>query len=600
MKTKAINQLTGALLAMFVIIAFAISACSSEDSPDPDPVVVTSVNEYLQSLPSWETFSPTMADVDFIDDPMPEFDCDDQSIQTTTPCSITQTPEDIVTHDPGSEILYLGSLIQGNGYIGGLGSIRSLPIYERAPLSISISFQMSNNSRTVDNPNLTTVKQAVAELVETAQNAGHVSGSSIYYKEEASHSLKQTAIALGLSYKFMKGSVKTQLDWSSTQETNTVSAYFKQKMFTVSMGIPQRPSDIFNSDFTQTLLDEQINMGRIGPDNLPVYVSNIVYGRMMMLTMTSTYSETDMKAALDATAGSFEGNIDLEHLNILNQSDIKLVTIGGDASAALGFLETGELKQFFKNDAPLTTAVPISYTLRNLGDNVIAKVSETTDYDMVQYDEMSDDKISNFDENQFNDWSYEVQASTDDSPLLTLVEWLPTRENVQQANESGTFELVGEELFMYNKITISGSETGFPFDFHLKNTNTNNSCNLDKAALVHNDFHAGVDWFPDGMETISIGDIGQFANDDFEIEVSSDNVYAIGLKIVGNTYDNGECFKAFAIDASGQECQVLNFENHHVNNFRGIVSPVPIKRIEFDEGAVGDDIAIRNIYFGYK
>ena len=44
MKTKAINQLTSALLAMFVIIMFAFSACSSDDSnddppaPDPTPI----------------------------------------------------------------------------------------------------------------------------------------------------------------------------------------------------------------------------------------------------------------------------------------------------------------------------------------------------------------------------------------------------------------------------------------------------------------------------------------------------------------------------------------------------------------------------------
>ena len=38
MKTKAINQLTSALLAMFVIILFAFSACSSDDPPGPVPI----------------------------------------------------------------------------------------------------------------------------------------------------------------------------------------------------------------------------------------------------------------------------------------------------------------------------------------------------------------------------------------------------------------------------------------------------------------------------------------------------------------------------------------------------------------------------------
>ncbi len=610
MKTKTIYQTTAALFALFVFIAFAISACSSDDSPDPDPdpVVVTSVNDYLRSLPSWETFSPTLANANLTNDPITEFDCEDQSIQSTKECSITRTPEEIVTYDPGSEILYLGSLIQGNGYIGGLGSIQSLPIYQRAPLSVSIDFQMSNNNRTVDNPNLTTVKQAVAELVEAAQNDGQISSSSISYKEKTSHSLEQTAIALGLSYKFMVGSVKTNLAWNSTTETTTVSAYFQQKMFTVSMGIPQRPSDVFSPEFTQALLDEQINMGRIGPDNLPVYVSNIVYGRMMMLTMTSTYSESQMKAALDATYGSFDGEIDENNVAILEGSEINLVTIGGDASAALDYLKTGNLKEFFKNDAPLTTAVPISYTLRNLGDNDVATVSETTDYDIItQYKEISDDDI--FTTVTQGVWNIEVQTSTDTSPLLTLVQWSPTRENVLQANEVATFvfdsinDSTSNQLFMNNHITFSGSETGYPFDFYLENTDTNEGCNLDKAALVHRDQTGEVgnwqDHFYENNQTISIGDVGTFTNDDFEIGVTSDNVYAIGFWMLGN--DPGdESFHVYAIDASGEECEVLSFSGYYLNNFFGVVSPVPIKRIKFNESSDGDDIAIHDIYFGYK
>jgi len=44
MKTKTINRLTGALLAMFIIILFALNACSSDDPapvPDPDPVITS-------------------------------------------------------------------------------------------------------------------------------------------------------------------------------------------------------------------------------------------------------------------------------------------------------------------------------------------------------------------------------------------------------------------------------------------------------------------------------------------------------------------------------------------------------------------------------
>ena len=44
MKTNAINQLTSALTALFVILMFAFSACSSDDDPSDDPSDPTSVN----------------------------------------------------------------------------------------------------------------------------------------------------------------------------------------------------------------------------------------------------------------------------------------------------------------------------------------------------------------------------------------------------------------------------------------------------------------------------------------------------------------------------------------------------------------------------
>ncbi len=60
-----------------------------------------------------------------------------------------------------------------------------------------------------------------------------------------------------------------------------------------------------------------------------------------------------------------------------------------------------------------------------------------------------------------------------------------------------------------------------------------------------------------------------------------------------------EWFEVYAVDASGMECQVLHTTDY-INGFYGIVSPVPIKRIYFNESSLGDDIGISTIYFGYK
>ena len=511
MKTKLVHQSgIGMLLFLLIALIFVTMGCSEEEKVSPR----VETNDYLASLPLWNDFSPFKADSIIEYEPNVAFDCETKSVRTTTPCSITRTPEDIITFDPNSEIMYLGSLIQGKGFIQGLGSMKSLPIYQRAPLNVSISFQMSDNNRTVEDPSLKTVKEAVGELIEAAHESGHVSGSSILFDKKTSHSLQQTALALGLSANYMAASVKTNLSWEHTKETQTVSAYFIQKMFTVSMGLPQRPGDLFSDAFTQELLDEQVDRGRIGPDNLPVFISNIVYGRMMTLTMTSTYDATKMSAALEASYAAIEGSMSAEHKNILANSSIRLVTIGGDAQTALNFLRTGQLGEFFKKDAPLTTAVPISYTLRNLRDNEIAKVSQTSEYEMEEYDSVSV-KITT----DIAEWRNLVQRD------MSMGTFETTQANMDLADESEDFILNNKQLWMGKRITFDGSNTGFPFTFYLECIEVDETTDY---GLVWNDDEAN--W----VETISIGDINNFEDDDFEIGINEGNVYALAFNMVHN------------------------------------------------------------------
>ena len=563
------------LFLLLVALIFVTMGCSEEEKVSPR----VETNDYLASLPLWNDFSPFKADSIIEYEPNVAFDCETKSVRTTTPCSITRTPEDIITFDPNSEIMYLGSLIQGKGYIQGLGSMKSLPIYQRAPLNVSISFQMSDNSRTVEDPSLKTVKEAVGELIEAAHESGHVSGSSILFDKKTSHSLQQTALALGLSADYMAASVKTNLSWEHTKETQTVSAYFIQKMFTVSMGLPQRPGDLFSDAFTQELLDEQVDRGRIGPDNLPVFISNIVYGRMMTLTMTSSYDATKMSAALEASYAAIEGSMSAEHKNILANSSIRLVTIGGDAQTALNFLRTGQLGEFFKKDAPLTTAVPISYTLRNLRDNEIAKVSQTSEYEMEEYDSVSV-KITK----DIAEWRNLVQRD------MTMGTFETTQANMDLADESEDFILNNAQLWMGKRITFDGSNTGFPFTFYLECIEVDETTDY---GLVWND----DEWSWD--ETISIGDINNFEDDDFEIGIREGNVYALAFNMVHNEDYGGEFLEVHAEDATG-ECQIASKTDPMKSGFIGILSPVPIKRIYFNEDAGGDDIGIQHFYFGYQ
>ena len=372
------------------LIVLVLSACSkSSDPTGPSSEPPANVNGYMTKLPAWNSFSPPHADADVATGPSSE---SDDSIEgkpykcTTTPYSITRTPDRIVTLNPDVEILWVGSLLQGKGHLGGIGQLAELPIRQRAPLELSIDLLVADNSRTVPNPSVATVTSAIGDLIQTAESQGHTAGSNIFYTKEETHSMNQAALSMGLSAAYMGASIKASLSADISSETRTVTAYFVQRMFNVSMVLPQTPGEVFSDAFTTDLLQQQIDRGRIGPDNLPVYISSIAYGRILMFSFTSTANMADINATLEAmyNNGAFGGSLDTHLKQVLSDAKIQVVTVGGDAGAALSLIRNNDLGSYFAQDAPLTSARPISYTVRNLADNSIASVSETTNYNLQQ------------------------------------------------------------------------------------------------------------------------------------------------------------------------------------------------------------------------
>ncbi len=375
------------LLAVSAAVIVVIAACS-DNAPAGLRTASDGVTDYFLGLPSWESFSPVSPDDDVIVEPAfgtiegaqgTQYSC------TTTPYSITSTPDKVVTLDPDANVLWLGALLQGEGYKGGIGSLREWTVRERAPVKVSIDLLAADNYRIVAKPTLASVNQAIGELVSSAAWESHRGGSSISFSQETQYSIKQAMLKLGISAGYASVSVKASLSASRTAAERTVTAYFVQKMFTASMVLPSEPSHLFTEEFTRARLEEEEARGHVGADNLPVYIANIVYGRILMFSFTSTSSITDIRAALAASFSSIAGaEIAARYLDILNNAKISVVTIGGEGKNATALIQSGQLKDYFNADAALTSARPISYTIRNVGDNSIAKVTETTEYDLKE------------------------------------------------------------------------------------------------------------------------------------------------------------------------------------------------------------------------
>ena len=376
-----------------LIVLLAGTSCSDDKNPvalptDPETASPETA-AYLTALPAWDTFSPTLPDTNDISGraaTSSEIVSGVRYSCTSTPYTISRTPEKIVTMDPDVNILWLGALLQGRGYKQGIGSLAEWSVRERAPLQIAIDLLDGRSTQVVVNPNMASVNQAIGSIVQAAEAAGHVGGSSLSYAMEQAHSVFQVGATLGLSTKYFGPQINATLAAGRNATETTLTAYFVQRMFTASIVLPNTPSDMFSEAFTSQRLQEERDRGHVGSDNVPVYVASIVFGRSLLFSFTSTSTRDSIRAALSAKVGKDSGSIDFRLLNILTTGRVGVVALGGDSRNATALIQSGQLADYFKDPTALTTARPISYTIRSLGNNTIAKVTETDSYNLKECD----------------------------------------------------------------------------------------------------------------------------------------------------------------------------------------------------------------------
>ncbi len=589
MKTKWFFKAGILVLIAMLLTGAVIVGCGDDKETPAGPTDNTAdINAYLKDLPSWDEF----ADVaDSATEPAGDIiaDMSNMILCTTTPYSITQNPEEIVTFGSAPDVLYLGSLIQGDSYLGGLGSMEELPIRQRAPLTVAVKLLSGTDiTRTVENPDAASVQMALSDIIAEATEGGHQSGSSIFYDYRQSYSSTQAALSLGVSFKYMGSYGRTALDFATSEETSTVTAFFKQIMFEAYIVRPQTPAQFFSTDFTREHLDEQVGLGNIGSNNLPVYVARIQYGRMMMYSMTHTSSASLLKAAVDAGyngLASVSVDIRAQVQNVLENSTIRVATIGGNANNALSLLRSGSLNDYFTSDDSLTTAQPLAYALCNLADGSLAMVSETTNYDVRECSGENAKCYLNKTE-----WEMAVADLAGDD-LIT--EFLTTADNIALSNEVGGPP--GSNINLGQILTFDSSATHFPFTFFLRATNAG-------YRLVFQDMEGGPAFGSmDQERSISIGDVDDEENDDFNIQIQEWDancaVFAIGITVGDNSRESGEFIALNGINSFYKKFD-MSPACPGTHGFIGIVSTVPLMSVAFNERSTGDDIFVRDFCFG--
>ena len=345
---------------------------------------LTSESELVAGDPQTVTYA---YDITEPDSGAGETDIEVRMACTTKTYDIKSNPEKILLHGIDDNHRWPGALLQGGLYRDG--TLRSLNLEgaHREPVTVVIKNVYNNSgkssSRTVTNPSLSTVTDAVNELIIDGYNddlplGGSVS-LSITETKDASRSLLKGK--LSARYGTVKGSLASSVD--NRQSHNSIMINLTQNLFDVVVEEPPSKEDWFTDAFFQEALADKISNGEISETNPPVYVSKVTYGRILNYTMSATASSSELRtiAKLSQDTLVAGGSLELSsnQQKVQDSINTEVAQLGGNATSAIAAAHSGDWGAYFAEDLSLTAAVPISFEFKNINDNSPAGTTEVNE-----------------------------------------------------------------------------------------------------------------------------------------------------------------------------------------------------------------------------
>ena len=307
---------------------------------------------------------------------------------TNTPVSAYEVRElsGMLSADAFSNSIFPGAIIQGKPFeISGQAIPVTIP---RAGGEIILAGLSGGTSKTetVDEFKYSTVSDKIAVLLDG--QSGEVKGTvaDFTYTVRETSSREAFLFNVGLDARFPMKKIEAQLALDKSQETNTVILEFRQVFYTIGIDDPETMYALFRDG-----KDAEDPENQISPDNPPLYVSNIYYGRQVFFKAESNHSTSDIKASLEAAYGGLPGNVKLSsgftRSEVLNESSVWYIVRGGNATEALKPINSGDTYQgvldFIAEGGSWSQAnpgAPIAFDLKYLQTRAPARMAFTADF----------------------------------------------------------------------------------------------------------------------------------------------------------------------------------------------------------------------------
>ncbi|PCE63804.1 thiol-activated cytolysin family protein [Sediminicola luteus] len=376
MKTLLVNSKLKKMAWGCLVIVTTLFGCSKSDDGGGGPLVddktAAEHNAVLASLSEFEqgeeVASPTIVDE------ATERDTENESLE----CFITQYKHapgfsELLALDPTSDVIYPGAMLKGESiptgeYIGINGG--------RAPITLSISLENINGDASVEvsDPKLSTVRNGIKDLL--AQGVSGATPAKLNLTTDEVYSEQHLNLAIGANYRSKNKNVSAAFDFNKTTKKHKYLVKFFQLYYSIDLDLPtnNNPGSLF------TELPELNSTS-------PVIVSSVKYGRMVLYSVESDYSRSDVHGAFNASYRSTDGSISASDSTIIKNSNVKALVIGGSGASAAQVIDgpSGVFNYIkeggnYSQDSP---AAPLAYTLRYLKNDLpVARVVLASEYNI--------------------------------------------------------------------------------------------------------------------------------------------------------------------------------------------------------------------------
>ncbi len=298
-------------------------------------------------------------------------------------CETTGGLSELNNYGQYSDQLYPGAVVDIKK--PAIANINLVPSNRTLSINLeSISSDKTYRPYVVSSPSLSSTRVAVNKLVTNSISKLADYPANISVSATSVSNSDELKIALGVGVTLPKFTIKDEFDYSSLYSSESIILTLKQVYYSIDVDNKINASEYFSNTHSEEEIKSKLE------NTIPAYVSSVKYGRVAVVRLTSKKANKALqnKLQMAASVNSISGDLKNEISEKIESKelDVQMMAYGGEFnndftnSNGIDFVK---LINSFTNEKQVkpdvAAALPISYTLRYISDNTLAKTVVESD-----------------------------------------------------------------------------------------------------------------------------------------------------------------------------------------------------------------------------